>query len=147
MKRTRILHSGRGDKERELMFSLINGARTIEQRLEEALARVGLSLAKFGALTHLVEAGAPLTLSECAEKMTCVRSNITQLMDRLEADGLVQRVDDPRDRRAVRAEVTRLGAERQAAGVKEVAKVQAELARTLKGMDHGALQRALSAIK
>jgi DNA-binding MarR family transcriptional regulator len=129
------------------MFSLINAARAMEQRLGEALVPVGLSLAKFGALTHLVEAGEPLSLSECAKKMTCVRSNITQLMDRLEADGLVRRVEDPRDRRAVRAAVTRLGAARQAAGAREVAKVQAELAVTLDGMDHGALQRALSAIE
>ncbi len=77
----------------------------------------------------------------------CVRSNITQLMDRLEADGLVRRVEDPQDRRSVRAALTRLGTERQAAGAKEVAKVQAELAKTLNDMDHGALQRMLSAIK
>jgi DNA-binding MarR family transcriptional regulator len=129
------------------MFSLINTGHAVEQRLEEALTQVGLSLAKFGALTHLVEAGEPLSLSECATKMTCVRSNITQLVDRLEADGLVRRVEDPKDRRAVRAAVTPLGAERQAAGAKEVARVQAELAKTWNGMDHGALQRALSAIK
>jgi DNA-binding MarR family transcriptional regulator len=147
MKRNRITQGARGARDRELLFSLINGARTIEQRLEEALALAGLSLAKFGALTHLVEAGEPLSLSECANRMTCVRSNITQLMDRLESDGLVKRIEDPRDRRAVRAEVTKLGAERQAAGAKEVAKVQAELGRALEGVDHGALQRALSAMK
>lgn len=129
------------------MFAVVNAGRTVEQHLERALARVGLSLAKFGALTHLMEAGEPLSLSECAKKMTCVRSNITQLMDRLEADGLVQRVEDPQDRRAVRAEVTRLGAGRQAAGAKEVAKVQAELAKMLKGMDRAILERALSVIK
>ena len=129
------------------MFSVVTAGHAIEQRLEEALARVRLSLAKFGALMHLVEAGEPLKLSEIAKKLACVRSNITQLMDRLEADGLVRRVEDPQDRRAVRAAVTRLGAERQAAGAKEVAKVQAELAKTLNGMDHVALQRALSAIK
>jgi len=40
-------------------------------------------VAKFGALSHLVKEGEPLSLSECAMKMTCVRSNITQLVDRL----------------------------------------------------------------
>jgi DNA-binding MarR family transcriptional regulator len=133
--------------DRELMFSLINAGRAVEQRLEQALVPVGLSLAKFGALTHLIEAGAPLSLSECAEKMTCVRSNITQLMDRLEADGLVKRVEDARDRRAIRAAVTRLGAARQAAGAREVARVQGEIAKTLIGRNHSALQRALLAIK
>ncbi len=147
MKHIQTRRSSQGEKDRQLMFSVINAGRAIEQRLEEALARVGLSLAKFMALTHLVEAGEPLGLSEFAKKMTCVRSNITQLMDRLEADDLVRRVEDPRDRRAVRAAVTRLGAERQAAGAKEVARVRSELAKTLNGMDHGTLQRALSAIE
>jgi DNA-binding MarR family transcriptional regulator len=75
-----------------------------------------------------------------------VRSNITQLMDRLEADGLVRRVKDPQDRRTVRAAVTRLGIERQAAGAKEAAKVQTELFRALDGVNQGALRRALAAI-
>jgi MarR family transcriptional regulator for hemolysin len=146
-KRARTRHRSDAETDRNLVFSIINTGRAVEQSLEEALTRVGLSLAKFGALTHLVEAGEPLSLSECAKKMTCVRSNITQLMDRLEADGLVRRVEDPQDRRAVRASVTRLGTARQAAGAKEVARVQGELAKTLSGIDHGALQRALSAIK
>ena len=102
---------------------------------------------KFGALSHLVKEGEPLSLSECATKMTCVRSNITQLVDRLEADGLVRRVEDPEDRRAVRAAVTALGKERYAAGVQQVEKVQAEFAETLSGIDQGALERVLSAIR
>ncbi|NIA68469.1 MarR family transcriptional regulator [Pelagibius litoralis] len=147
MKQTRPKRGGQKDKDRQLMFSIVNAGRAVEQRLEEALAPVSLTLTKFGMLLHLVEAGEPLSLSECAKKMSCVRSNITQLMDRLEADGLVQRVEDPQDRRAIRAEVTPLGAERQAAGAKEVTKVQAELAKTLSGMDHATLQRALAAVK
>lgn len=137
----------RGGEDLPLVFSVVNAGRAVEQRLEETLAPVGLSLAKFGALTHLLEADKPLSLSECAKKMSCVRSNITQLMDRLEADGLVRRVEDPLDRRAVRAVVTPLGAERQAAGAKEVARVEAELAETLTGMDRGRLRRTLSAIE
>src|SRR5256885_6555162 len=129
------------------MFSIIYTGHAGEQRLEEALAKVGLSLAKFGALTHLVEAGEPISLSECATKMTCVRSNITQLVDRLEADGLVKRVEDPNDRRAVRAAVTSLGKERYAAGARQVEKVQAEFAKTLSGIDHGSLERRLSAVR
>jgi hypothetical protein len=47
----------------------------------------------------------------------------------------------------VRAAVTPLGLERQAAGAKAMARVQSELAKTLNGIDHGALQRAFSVIK
>ena len=129
------------------MFSLLHAARSLEKRWEDALGKVGLSGPKFGVLTHLVQAGGPLSLSECAERMTCVRSNITQLMDRLEADGLVQRVEDPSDRRTVRAALTSLGLERQTAGAREVQKVQKEFAQTLSGIDQTALRRALEAIK
>ena len=110
------------------------------------MEEVGLSSAKFSALTHLVEAGEALSLSECAKRMTCVRSNITQLMDRLEAEGLVKRVDDPNDRRGVRASVTPLGFERQATGAKQFAKVQKEFAKTLAGADRDTLARALAAM-
>ena len=126
---------------------IMHAAGTIEKRLEDALGTVGLSLAKFGALTFLVRAGEPLSLSECAAKMTCVRSNITQLVDRLEADGLVRRVDHPSDRRGVMAAATPLGIERQAAGAKLVDGVKSQLTRTLSGINRGELARALSAIK
>jgi DNA-binding MarR family transcriptional regulator len=131
----------------QMLFSLLHAARSLEQRMEVALEEVALSTAKFAALTHLVEAVEPLSLSECAARMTCVRSNITQLMDRLEAEGLVRRVDDPTDRRGVKAMVTPLGAERQAAGAKQMARVQKEFAKTLSGVDQGALARALAAIQ
>ena len=111
------------------------------------MEEVGLSSAKFSALTHLVEAGEALSLSECAKRMTCVRSNITQLMDRLEAEGLVKRVDDPNDRRGVRASVTPLGFERQATGAKQLAKVQKEFAKTLAGADRDTLARVLAAVR
>ncbi len=89
--------------------ALIAAARTLEARLEQALAPLQLSLAKVGVLRCLVEAQRPLPLSAIAQFQKCVRSNMTQLTDRLEADGLVRRVDDPQDRRAVLAEPTAAG--------------------------------------
>src|SRR5215813_3434612 len=130
-----------------VMFSLMQAGQAVERRLEEALEEAGLSPAKFGVLTHLVRAGKPLSLGECAERMTCVRSNITQLVDRLEADGLVRRVDDPTDRRGVRAVVTPLGVERQAAGAKLVGEVQEQFARKIAGVDRQAFAQVLAAIK
>jgi DNA-binding MarR family transcriptional regulator len=131
----------------DLMHSLLGAAHAVEGRLEEALGKVSLSSPKFGVLTHLARAGEPLSLSECAERMTCVRSNITQLIDRLEADGLVQRQEDPSDRRTVRAALTALGIKRQAAGALEVEKVEKEFAKALAGIDQAALRRAFEAIR
>ena len=92
-----------------LTLLLLDAARAVEARAEGALGEIGLSLAKLGALRHLVLATEPLTLSQLAERHCCGKSNITQLVDRLEADGLVARESDPDDRRTVRATVTPAG--------------------------------------
>src|SRR6185503_11906554 len=86
-----------------VMFSLLDAAHALEARVEAALAGVGLSSAKYSVLTKLARAGEPLALSDLAAQVCCVRSNMTQLVDRLEAEGLVRRVDDLEDRRMVRA--------------------------------------------
>ena len=127
--------------------ALIHAAQRIEERLEAVLADVGLSCAKFGALNVLVDQRKPISLSELAAKLTCVRSNITQLVDRLEADGLVKRTDDPVDRRAVCAEVTAPGRKRHAAGAKAVNVVFQAVASELSPVDPQALKRALNAIR
>jgi DNA-binding MarR family transcriptional regulator len=92
-----------------LTLLLLDAARAVEARAEGALSEIGLSLAKLAALRHLVLAAEPLTLTQLAERHCCGKSNVTQLVDRLEADGLVARAADPGDRRTVRATVTPAG--------------------------------------
>ena len=128
-------------------FKLLKAAHALEDRLENSLAEVGLSSAKFGALNQLVQAKEPLSLSDLAGRVACVRSNITQLVDRLEADGLVRRISDPDDRRSVRAEVTPLGRERHGAGAARVEAIQKLFAETIGDADKDALDRALSALR
>ena len=130
-----------------IAFALMHAGHRIGARLEEVLAGVGLSGAKHAALSFLVIHDRPLSLSELAEKLACVRSNVTQLVDRLEADGLVKRIDDPADRRAVRAEVTRLGRERHAAGSKVLNVVLQAVAKELSVIDPKLLKRALDAVQ
>ncbi len=48
-------------------------------------------------------------LTDIGAELLCVKSTITRLVDRLEADGLVQRTPDPDDRRAQRLLLTRRG--------------------------------------
>ncbi len=124
-------------------FSLLHAAQMVSDQLESALNEVGLSMAKQSALTKLAEAGRPLTLSELAAKLSCVRSNITQLVDRLEADGLVRRVDDASDRRSVRAELTSIGSEKQKAGAAAMETAQDRLSRKLSASERKALESAL----
>jgi biotin operon repressor len=109
----------------EVMLTLLRAARAIEDRFDAALAKANLSGPKFGALTALAKAGEPLSLGDLAAKLTCVRSNITQLVDRLEADGLVRRV----------------------AGARVIANLEKEMGTAMSALDHDALKRVLEAFK
>jgi DNA-binding MarR family transcriptional regulator len=88
------------------LATLLHAAWTAQDEVEAELGAIGLSLAKLAALKVLSEAGESLPLTQLAERLSCVKSNITQLVDRLEADGLVQRQSDPNDRRARLATLT-----------------------------------------
>ena len=98
-----------GNRGCALTLLLLDAARAVDALVERALADEGLSLAKLGALRHLALAEAPLTLTQLAERHCCGRSNVTALIDRLEADGYVERTVDPSDRRNVRAALTESG--------------------------------------
>ena len=128
------------------VLAVLHAARAVENRLEAACTRAGLSMAKFSVLSQLVRAGEPLALGELAGRLSCVRSNMTQLIDRLEADGLVRRVSCPTDRRSVKAEISELGRERQANAAAEVAKVNAEVAGLVDPEHHAALERLTQAL-
>lgn len=129
-----------------LFLLLLEIAKAQQDRLEEALKEVGLSRAKMEALHQLVRAGEPMPLRALAEGQRCVPSNMTTLVDRLESEGLVRRVDDPADRRSVRAELTPLGAERAAAGAEVLARLQEEFASSLPETEQSALRRILASL-
>lgn len=130
----------------EVMLSLLHAAHLLENRIEDALGTIGLSMAKYRVLALLVEAAEPLPLSDLAARANCVRSNITQLVDRLEAEGLVLRIDDPADRRVRRAQLTLSGQERYTAGVEQMNRVQAAFTAEVPQAEREAFVRVLAAI-
>ena len=132
--------------EGELLFSLLHAAHALQDRMESAFEAIGLSSAKYGVLAQLSDAGEPLPLSELAARLSCVRSNMTQLIDRLEGDGFVRRVNDDSDRRIVRAELTQIGRERAQAGAQQLARMQTDFAAQLPKTDREALMRLLSSL-
>jgi DNA-binding MarR family transcriptional regulator len=119
----------------------------VEARAEHALAEVGLSLAKLGALRHLVLASEPLTLSQLAERHCCGKSNVTQLIDRLEADGFVARAVDPNDRRNVRAALTPSGRAAYERASELLAEHEQELDERLGSGPRAELARGLRALR
>jgi MarR family transcriptional regulator, organic hydroperoxide resistance regulator len=58
---------------------------------------------------HLIEPGRPLPMGRLAETLSCDRSNVTGLVDRLEARGLVQRRPAEHDRRVKALHLTPAG--------------------------------------
>jgi DNA-binding MarR family transcriptional regulator len=97
------------EAERSALFAVLHTSSVLESRVEAKLSEVGLSLAKLAALHRLSEAGESLPLGQLAERLSCVKSNVTQLVDRLEADGLVSRASDANDRRSRLAVLTDSG--------------------------------------
>src|SRR5438132_12301534 len=90
-----------------LLEALLHRGKLAEARLDAALDAVGISVPKWQALKHLVEAGGSLSLGQLAERQACVKSNVTQLVDRLETEGLVRRGPDSVDRRSIVAQISR----------------------------------------
>jgi DNA-binding MarR family transcriptional regulator len=125
------------------LIAILTAAEQLEDRLEKSLEVVGLSISKFDALEQLIQSGEPLTLGDLAGRLHCVRSNITQLVDRLEAEGLVKRGTCSEDRRAIRAKLTPVGLERHSAGVKAIRAVQQEMADRLDPAQRAELVRLM----
>ena len=115
------------DTERTGLLAVLHASGVLESRVEAKLSDVGLSLAKLAALHHLTRAGESLPLGQLAERLACVKSNVTQLVDRLEADGLVSRAADPSDRRSRLAVLTAAGRKAYAKGSEMFAQVEKEL--------------------
>ncbi len=131
------------DGSASLLYSLGKVGEIVRGRLDTALGEHGLSPAKFGVLRCLAQADEPLPLGRLAGQLACVKSNITQLVDRLEEDGLVQRVPDSEDRRCMRAAITEDGRRRYWLGVEAESKVQRELIEKLSFDEQTQLEKIL----
>ncbi len=91
------------------LFALIPAADAAQAHVESKLSDLGLSLPKLFALEVIRDAGESLPLGQLADRLSCVKSNVTQLADRLEADGFINRAPDPTDRRTRLAVLTTAG--------------------------------------
>ncbi|GAB4514541.1 MAG: hypothetical protein OHK0046_16800 [Anaerolineae bacterium] len=109
-------HFEHASLEEKLVEMILVAGRQSMIRLDAALQEVNLSGPKMWALHQLVRTAEPMPITDLARCMRSGKSNITQLMDRLEAENLVRRVPNPDDRRSVLVEITEEGRERFEAG-------------------------------
>lgn len=91
------------------LFVVLSRAHTAVGRHSEAnIAEHGLSHGEFAILEALYHKG-PLLLGEVQRKILVSSGGVTYLVDRLEADGLVERRECETDKRARYAALTRKG--------------------------------------
>ena len=92
-----------------LIFLLGHARHRVYLRLDQTLLeRVGITTAQSGALFYLKNNDGCL-LSQMGRGLRLDKSAITGLVDRLEKKGMIERRNDPVDRRAIRLYLTRAG--------------------------------------
>ncbi|SHE51315.1 MarR family winged helix-turn-helix transcriptional regulator [Streptoalloteichus hindustanus] len=113
-------HEPDGDLSIELLGVLVSVADRLKAEFVAAAQELGLTPQQAGLLARLRE---PTPMRVLAEYLHCDASNITGIVDRLEAKDLVGRQPDPRDRRVKRVVLTAEG--------------EAVVARLHRGIDEG----------
>jgi MarR family 2-MHQ and catechol resistance regulon transcriptional repressor len=87
---------------------LMRAYRAVTGRVEALLATHGLTLTQIGVLEVVLHKGS-MTHRELGRKVLTSAGNMTDVVDKLEARGLVRRVRAEADRRQVRVELTGAG--------------------------------------
>jgi DNA-binding MarR family transcriptional regulator len=102
------------DDEVAVWRSFLRAHAQLLRTMEAELGAAGeISLATYDVLVQLSEApDHRLRMTELADRVLLSRSGLTRLIDRLERDGLVQRVPSPDDARGTLAVMTELGRDR-----------------------------------
>ena len=121
----------------------------LTRRLDDELrAAHNLSLAEYDALVQLAQApGRRLRMSVLADRVLLSRSGITRLVDRLVADGMVERSTCATDARGAEASLTRAGLERlRAASTTHLEGVRRYFLDSIDATDRQAIDRGLGQV-
>ena len=87
--------------------SVMRAQQVLLAHLNDALRPFGLTFARYEALMLLLFArDGALPLGKVGERLQVHRTSVTNIVDKLERDGLVRRVPHTEDRRATLAEIT-----------------------------------------
>ena len=87
--------------------SVMRAQQVLLARLNEALRPFGLTFPRYEALMLLLFAReGSLPLGKVGERLQVHRTSVTNIIDKLEADGLVRREPHPEDRRTTLAGIT-----------------------------------------
>jgi MarR family transcriptional regulator, 2-MHQ and catechol-resistance regulon repressor len=87
---------------------LMGASRAMAARAGPLLTTASLTPTQYGVLAAILHNG-PLSQRELSRKVLTSAGNMTDPVDKLEARGLVRRIRQELDRRAVRVELTQMG--------------------------------------
>lgn len=93
-----------------LWLRLVTCTQLLERRVRARLReRFDTTLPRFDLMSQLWRYPEGLKMNELSRHLMVTGGNVTGIVDPLEKDGLVERADDPADRRAFRVRLTRSG--------------------------------------
>lgn len=110
-----IVHgpSGRNKPETRLWLRMLSTTRLITNEIRRRLrAEFGATLPQFDLMAQLYREEDGLRLGELSKRTMVTNGNVTGLVERLEADGLIRRVTPEGDRRVTVAQLTPAGIDR-----------------------------------
>ncbi len=122
---------------------LMRASRAVLARVDRALAADGLTPTQLGVLEVLLHRG-PLTHRELGRKVLTSAGNMTDVVDKLAARGLLLRVRALGDRRQVRVELTPAGRTMIEALFPRHAR---DIAAAMAGLDRAGLDRLGTALR
>ncbi len=89
---------------------LLTCTQMIERRVRSRLrSRFATTLPRFDLMAQLDRHPEGLKMNELSRLLMVTGGNVTAIVDQLEKEGLVERLDEPADRRAFRVRLTRTG--------------------------------------
>lgn len=127
---------------RELVFQLVETSRLLRTYVEQRARQHGTTRAQWGVMSRLRRQEG-LNQAALAEQMDLQPISLARLLDRLQSQNLIERREDPADRRAYRLFLTPEGR----ALVDELDSVRTEIADEILGeAEEGAILSALGTL-
>ena len=131
-----------------IWLRLLTCTQLIERRVRSGLREeFGTTLPRFDLMAQLERHPGGLKMNELSRMLMVTGGNVTAIVDQLEKEGLVERLDEPDDRRAFRIRLTRSGDKTFAEMARAHEQWVVELLEGLSRREHDELLRLLAKLK
>ena len=140
----------RSDDHRALRIwlRLLTCTQLVERRVRSGLREdFGTTLPRFDLMAQLERHPEGLKMNELSRLLMVTGGNVTAIVDQLEKEGLVERLDEPADRRAFRIRLTRAGDKTFAEMARAHEQWVVELLSGLSRREHDELLKLLAKLK